>query len=94
MMEYMAAGKPIVAFDLAEHRYTAEDAARYACSNDVFDYARQILLLIENPQQCAEMGRLGQQRLVTELLWHFQAQALLSVYHRLSTQTLHRLIRA
>ena len=30
MMEYMALGKPIVAFDLAEHRVTAQEAAVYA----------------------------------------------------------------
>jgi glycosyltransferase involved in cell wall biosynthesis len=94
VMEYMAAGKPIVAFDLTEQRRTASRAALYARPNDVYDYARQIMFLIEHPQQAAEMGQFGQQRIVTELAWHFQADALLKAYHRLhkpstlSTRTL------
>lgn len=36
-MEYMAAGKPVVAFDLAEARFTGQDAALYAKPNSVED---------------------------------------------------------
>jgi hypothetical protein len=34
-MEYMAIGKPLVAFDLAETRFSAQDAALYATPNSV-----------------------------------------------------------
>ena len=42
MTEYMALGKPIVAFDLPEHRVTAADAARYAAGNDERDFAANL----------------------------------------------------
>ena len=51
MMEYLALGKPVVAFDLPEHRFTAQGAAVYARPNDELDYARQIALLIDNPER-------------------------------------------
>lgn len=96
MMEYMAAGKPIVAFDLTEQRRTAGRAALYARPNDVSDYARQMMFLIEHPDQAAEMGQFGQERIATRLAWHFQAEALLNVYQglhepsTLSTSALNR----
>ena len=43
MAEYMALAKPIVAFDLTEHRATAGEAALYAKPNDEHDFARLIL---------------------------------------------------
>jgi glycosyltransferase involved in cell wall biosynthesis len=45
-MEYMAMGKPIVAFDLAETRFSAQDAALYATPNIVEDFANKIDLLL------------------------------------------------
>ena len=51
MMEYMALGKPIVAFDLPEHRFSAQEAAVYARPNDELDFARQIAALMDAPQQ-------------------------------------------
>ena len=49
MMEYMALGKPIVAFDLPEHRVTAQDAAVYARPNDELDFAQHIATLMDDP---------------------------------------------
>jgi glycosyltransferase involved in cell wall biosynthesis len=84
MMEYMALGKPIVAFDLPEHRITAQDAAVYAYPNDEFDFARQIALLIDDPARREAMGSLGRRRVETELAWCFSVPKLLQAYHRLS----------
>src|SRR5579884_3283947 len=39
-MEYMTMGKPVVAFDLLETRYSAQEAALYAKPNVVEDFAR------------------------------------------------------
>ncbi len=83
MMEYMAFGKPIVAFDLPEHRVTAQGAALYARPNDEFDLAQQIATLMDDPQQRREMGRLGKQRVETELAWSYQKEHLLAVYEAL-----------
>ena len=57
LAEYMALSKPIVAFDLTEHRVTAEDAAVYAEPNDEADFADHIARLMDDPDRCAEMGR-------------------------------------
>jgi glycosyltransferase involved in cell wall biosynthesis len=83
MMEYMALGKPIVAFDLAEHRVTAQAAATYARPNDELDFARQISLLMDDPGRRQQMGQIGRMRIETELAWAHQEQYLLEVYQAL-----------
>jgi glycosyltransferase involved in cell wall biosynthesis len=83
IMEYMALGKPIVAFDLPEHRISAQDAALYARPNDEMDFARKIALLMDNPQLCEEMGRKGKKRIEAELSWAHQAERLVRAYEAL-----------
>ncbi|NIR25620.1 MAG: glycosyltransferase family 4 protein [Gammaproteobacteria bacterium] len=83
MMEYMALGKPVVAFDLPEHRFTAQDAALYARPNDEFNFARQITRLMDNPGQRQKMGQIGRERIETELAWIHQEQHLLKAYEAL-----------
>lgn len=84
MMEYMAMGKPIVAFDLPEHRVTAGDAALYARPNDELDFACKIAYLMDHPERRCEMGRLGRQRIETELNWDIQSVHLIQAYEKLS----------
>ena len=81
--EYMALGKPVVAFDLPEHRVTAQAAAVYAHPNDPFDFARPIAWLMDDPQRRREMGRIGQDRVEMELAWEHQAKHLLAAYESL-----------
>lgn len=83
MMEYMALGKPIVAFDLPEHRVSAQDAALYATPNDEMDFARTIALLIDDPELRREMGEKGRKRVEAELAWPYQAKRLLRAYETL-----------
>jgi glycosyltransferase involved in cell wall biosynthesis len=82
-MEYMAFGLPVVAFDLAETRVSAQDAAVYVGSGSVEDYARAIVELVDRPEVCAEMGRLGRERVERVLSWSHQSQAYLDVYDEL-----------
>src|SRR5277367_6387571 len=52
IMEYMALGKPIVQFDLREGRFSAQDAALYAnTQNQVPDFAAKIVWLLEHPDE-------------------------------------------
>jgi glycosyltransferase involved in cell wall biosynthesis len=83
MMEYMAMGKPIVAFDLPEHRVTAGNAALYVCPNDELDFARKIESLMDDPQRRYRMGVLGRQRIETKLNWDQQSVHLIKAYERL-----------
>jgi glycosyltransferase involved in cell wall biosynthesis len=83
LTEYMALAKPIVAFDLPEHRFTARQAALYAIPNDEFDFAKKIALLMDDPSRCVEMGQIGKDRISSELSWSRQERHLISAYDSL-----------
>ncbi|MEM4847074.1 MAG: glycosyltransferase family 4 protein [Thermosphaera sp.] len=80
MTEYMALAKPIVAFDLPEHRYTARGAALYVKPNDELEFARALVQLMDNSARRREMGSLGRHRIETELAWRHSVPALLNAY--------------
>ena len=90
IMDYMALAKPIVAFDLPEHRVTAQGAAVYARPNDELDFARQIAALMDDPKRRRQMGKTGRERVETELAWSHQETHLLEVYAALNTETIPR----
>jgi glycosyltransferase involved in cell wall biosynthesis len=80
LMEYMALGKPTVAFDLAETRYSAQEAALYVRPNDEVEFARQVSWLLDNPAVRERMGIIGQQRVRDGLAWEHSAGSLLGAY--------------
>jgi glycosyltransferase involved in cell wall biosynthesis len=80
MMEYMALSKPIVAFDLPEHRVTAGEAAIFARPNDELNFARQLATLMDDPERREKMGQIGRKRVENELAWPYQAEHLLDAY--------------
>jgi glycosyltransferase involved in cell wall biosynthesis len=80
--EYMAAGKPIVAFDLLETKRTAAGAAVYAPCGDVEGFAARIAQLEASPELCREMSLQAEERL-PQLSWERSAQALLAGYGQL-----------
>jgi glycosyltransferase involved in cell wall biosynthesis len=80
MMEYMALGKPVVAFDLPEHRVTAQDAAVYAPDNDELEFARLIAMLMDDPALRQRMGQIGRKRIQEGLAWPYQAEQLVAAY--------------
>ncbi len=82
MMEYMAYAKPIVAFDLCEHRVTAERAAIYVKPNDELAFARALEELMDDPAKRRAMGTFGRQRIETQLAWHYSIPNLLAVYRK------------
>jgi glycosyltransferase involved in cell wall biosynthesis len=80
--EYIAAGKPIVAFELRETRRTAGAAALYAACDDVEGFAARIAEIATSPQVRDELTGHARRRL-PELLWEHSARALLAGYARL-----------
>jgi glycosyltransferase involved in cell wall biosynthesis len=84
-MEYMATGKPVVSFDLAENRISAGNAAFCTKGHQPIDLARQITLLMDDPAERERLGRLGQERVVDTLLWSHQKRSLLAAYKRIFT---------
>jgi glycosyltransferase involved in cell wall biosynthesis len=83
VMEYMALGKPIVQFDLAEGRFSAREASLYARRNNAFDLASKILELLQNPAKRRAMGEFGRRRVLEELEWRHEAPKLLAAYDAL-----------
>jgi glycosyltransferase involved in cell wall biosynthesis len=80
IMEYMSLGKPIVQFDLAEGRFSAQDASLYARKNDPADLAAKILELLDDPARRAAMGAFGRRRVENELEWRHEVPKLLAAY--------------
>jgi glycosyltransferase involved in cell wall biosynthesis len=83
IMEYMALGKPIVQFNLKEGRISAGHASLYSDNDDlVGDFASKILWLLEHPEERRRMGEFGQNRVATELAWHYSVKHLNAAYER------------
>jgi glycosyltransferase involved in cell wall biosynthesis len=83
IMEYMALAKPIVQFDLREGRFSAQDAAVYAdTQNQVVDFAAKITWLLDRPDERRRMGEFGRRRVEKELAWEYSVHHLLAAYER------------
>jgi glycosyltransferase involved in cell wall biosynthesis len=83
IMEYMSLGKPIVQFDLAEGRFSAQEASLYARRNDPADLAAKIIELLDDPERRARMGAFGRRRVENELEWRHEVPKLLAAYESL-----------
>jgi len=83
VMEYMALGKPMVQFDLAEGRFSAQRASLYARRNDPVDLAVKIAELLDDPARRAAMGAFGRRRVENELEWRYEAPKLIAAYDAL-----------
>lgn len=83
IVEYMALGKPIVAFDLPETRVSAAAAASYVVPNDAAAFGDRLLELLAAPDRRAAMGAAGRHRFATALAWEHQTPALLALYRGL-----------
>jgi len=91
IMEYMALGKPIVQFDLREGRFSAQDAAAYAdTQNQVTDFAAKIVWLLDHPDERKKMGEFGRGRVEKELAWEYSVKNLLAAYERAFSKRVRR----
>ena len=85
IMEYMAAAKPIVAFDLKETRYSSGDAAMLIKPGDIEGFAKAIKELLDNPRLREELSNAGLSRIKETLNWEANAKTLVKAYEKLST---------
>ncbi len=85
ILEYMAFSRPIVQFEVAEGRFSAQEASLYAEPNNVHDLAEKIISLLDNPETCRAMGQYGRQRVESELSWDHQVDSLIAAYQRASS---------
>lgn len=82
-MEYMAFGVPILAFNLAETRVSAQSAAEYVAPATPEAYADAVERLLADADRRKEMGEAGRLRAVDELDWHHQSVDYVKVFKRL-----------
>jgi glycosyltransferase involved in cell wall biosynthesis len=83
VLEYMACGRPIVAFDLREHRASAGDGALYAEPNRDEDMAGKIVQLLDDPECRERMGERNRRRFLEGLSWEHNAGELIRAYEEL-----------
>jgi glycosyltransferase involved in cell wall biosynthesis len=84
-MEYMAMGIPVVAFDLPETHYSAQDSALYAPPNRVDQFATCIETLLDNADLRNSLGQRGRQRIKDALCWEHTKKHLWQAYNYLFT---------
>jgi glycosyltransferase involved in cell wall biosynthesis len=83
IIEYMSLGKPIIAFDLLEHRYSALEAAHYVTPNDVTKFATGIRELLEDEQRRERMSKFAKDRFQHALAWELSEGNLVRAYNEL-----------
>ncbi len=91
VLEYMAMGRPVVQFPLAEMRRLCGDDAVYARNADPHDLADRIVELLDDPERREDLGRRARQRLLDGMMWTDQVPVLVdaveSARHRRSPTT-------
>lgn len=84
IMEYMAAGRPIVAFDMPETRYSCGDeSALLVNPGDIEGFAAAIHCLLEDSQLRSRLGAAGRARIVGGLNWYCSRVILIGAYDTL-----------
>ena len=86
IMEYMYFSLPVVAYELTENKYSAQEAALYAKPNEERELAKTILAVIDDPEMAEKMGDFGRARIVNELSWEHSAPVLLGAYEHLQNK--------
>jgi glycosyltransferase involved in cell wall biosynthesis len=78
VLEYMKAGRAVVAFRLEETRHIAGDTIVYA--EGVSDFADHVVRLLDRPDEAGALGSAARQRIEASYLWEHQERELLRVY--------------
>ena len=89
-IEYMALGRPIVAFGLKETINTCGEAALYARSNEFEHLAGLILKLVDDGELRDKVGRAARLRAIEKLDWKQQEPILQEAYQNALTPRKHR----
>jgi glycosyltransferase involved in cell wall biosynthesis len=76
VLEYLALGKPVVQFPLAEMQRLCGDAAVYARDGDAADLADRICRLLDDEDARRRLGAAARRRAMDGLMWPQQLPAL------------------
>ncbi len=80
IVEYLALGRPVVAYDLLESIYTAGDTALYVSNNDPIAFGDRIGELLDNPALREDLSHRGLARYEEQLSWHRSQAEILRAY--------------
>jgi glycosyltransferase involved in cell wall biosynthesis len=80
--EYMALGKPVVAYDLLETRRTLGDTGVLVPAGDAAAFAAAVAELARDPERRRELGARARER-ARGLTWEHSERSLLAAYDRL-----------
>jgi glycosyltransferase involved in cell wall biosynthesis len=83
VVEYMAAGRPIITTTLPEIKNDVDGCGLFIKSGRSSDLAEGILYAIRNPDLCKKMGELARERAVKLFSWSSIAQQLESAYYQI-----------
>ena len=82
VVEYMGLGRPVVAYDLRETRFSAGEAALYATPNDEVAFAACIERVFDDATLRERMSAAGRRRVTEELSWERLVESLEAAYAR------------
>jgi glycosyltransferase involved in cell wall biosynthesis len=86
ILEYMALGRAVVQFPLAEMRRLCGDACVYARDGDASDLAAQVCALLDDGERRRRLGEAARRRALERLMWPQQVPALLGAVDAALTQ--------
>jgi glycosyltransferase involved in cell wall biosynthesis len=76
-MEYLGVGLPLVAYDVQETRRLAEGAGVLVTPGDTEALARELVSLLDRPMERVRLGRVGRERVRSQLAWERQSEVYL-----------------
>lgn len=83
VLEYMSAGKPVVAFDLEETRYSVDGGAILVRPGNIEGFAEAISSLMDNVELRRALGAKGRRRVESDLNWERSSIVLNRAYDSL-----------
>lgn len=84
LLNYMALGQPVVAYDSAVHREYLGDLGVYAPSGDVAAFTEAITALLRQPEHRRELGQQLRQRALQTYSWQKAGEQIVSLYKQLT----------
>lgn len=84
LLNYMALGQPVVAYDSAVHREYLAELGVYAPSGDVAAFTQAIVTLLHQPKTRQELGKKLRQRALTIYSWQKAGEHIVSLYKKLT----------
>ena len=84
LLNYMALGQPVVAYDSAVHREYLADLGVYAPSGDVNAFTEAIATLLHQPEHRQVLGQKLRQRALQVYSWQKAGERIASLYRQLT----------